>query len=67
MNTRDRIEDFKDSTAKCVDSLKADLARLRTGRASISLLDGVRVDYYGTSTPLALAIATEPSLELEST
>jgi len=36
-----------------MESLKADLGRMRTGRASISLLDPVRVDYYGTPTPLA--------------
>jgi ribosome recycling factor len=35
-----------------VQGFEKDLARLRTGRASISLLDGVRVDYYGTLTPL---------------
>jgi len=35
-----------------LDHLKRDLAGLRTGRASVALLDGVRVDYYGTMTPL---------------
>ena len=34
-------------------SLKRDLAKLRTGRAHVSMLDGLRVDYYGTQTPLA--------------
>lgn len=33
-------------------ALKRDLGRIRTGRASLSLLDGVRVDYYGTPTPI---------------
>ena len=33
-------------------NLEKDLTRVRTGRASTSLLDGVRVDYYGTPTPL---------------
>ena len=37
---------------QAVDHLKRDLAGLRTGRASVALLDGVRVDYYGTMTPL---------------
>ena len=32
--------------------LRRDLAGLRTGRASVALLDGIRVDYYGTMTPL---------------
>ena len=35
-----------------LEHLKRDLAGLRTGRASIALFDGVRVDYYGTMTPL---------------
>jgi ribosome recycling factor len=39
--------------AKAHDVLKRDLAKLRAGRAHPSLLDGVRVDYYGTNTQLA--------------
>lgn len=35
-----------------VEHLKRDLAGLRTGRASLALLDGIKVDYYGTATPL---------------
>jgi len=35
-----------------VDSLKKDFSSIRTGRASLGLLDGIMVDYYGTSTPL---------------
>ena len=41
------------SIAKAHDVLKRDLAKLRAGRANANLLDGVRVDYYGTMTPLA--------------
>jgi len=37
---------------KAVDALKKELARVRTGRASLTLLDGIRADYYGTLTPL---------------
>ncbi len=37
---------------QAVEHLKRDLAGLRTGRASVALVDGVRVDYYGTMTPL---------------
>ena len=37
---------------QALEHLKRDLAGLRTGRASVALLDGVRVDYYGTMTPL---------------
>jgi ribosome recycling factor len=35
-----------------LEHLKRDLASLRTGRASVALFDSVRVDYYGTMTPL---------------
>lgn len=35
-----------------VEHLKRELAGLRTGRASVALLDNIRVDYYGTMTPL---------------
>ena len=35
-----------------LEHLKHDLAGLRTGRASLALLDGIKVDYYGTATPL---------------
>jgi ribosome recycling factor len=41
------------SIAKAHDVLKRELAKLRAGRAHPSLLDGIRVDYYGTHTPLA--------------
>ena len=37
---------------KSVETLKADLAKVRTGRAHTGLLDHIRVDYYGTQTPI---------------
>jgi ribosome recycling factor len=37
---------------KTLSSLKADLNKIRTGRASLALFDDIRVDYYGTPTPL---------------
>lgn len=46
------IEEAKESMGKSVASLKNEFKRVRTGRASLSLLDGIRVDYYGTPTPL---------------
>ena len=45
LETRERME-------KSITALKNELNRIRTGRASLSLLDGVRADYYGTQTPL---------------
>lgn len=41
------------SMAKSIESLKNQLTRVRTGRASASILDGVQVDYYGSPTPVA--------------
>lgn len=37
---------------KAMDALGHELAKMRTGRASLAILDDVRVDYYGTQTPL---------------
>ncbi|MCP9452420.1 MAG: ribosome recycling factor [Nitrospira sp.] len=37
---------------QALEHLKRDLAGLRTGRASVALVDGIRIDYYGTMTPL---------------
>jgi len=42
----------KDRMEKCLASLRGELAKVRTGRASTSMLDDIRVDYYGTPTPL---------------
>jgi len=50
------IADVKKSTEqkmkKTIDTLKSDLAKVRTGRAHTGLLDHVTIDYYGTPTPL---------------
>jgi ribosome recycling factor len=46
------LEELKGSIAKAQEALRAELAKLRTGRANPDLLEGVRVDYYGTPTPL---------------
>jgi len=43
----------RDEMEKSVQHLKDDLRKVRTGRANPSLLDGIRVDYYGTPTPLS--------------
>jgi len=46
------FQDTRESMEKSIDSLKNDLTKIRTGRASLSILDNIRVDYYGTTTPL---------------
>lgn len=45
-------KDTRERMDKAVEALKKDLSRIRTGRASISLLDGIRVQYYGSQLPL---------------
>lgn len=46
-------KELQGSIAKAHEVLKRELAKLRAGRANPNLLDGVKVDYYGTMTPLA--------------
>lgn len=48
----DVIEDLKTRVGKTLDDLRRELAKVRTGRANPAILDSVRVDYYGTPTPL---------------
>lgn len=45
-------QETSESMGKSVEALKNELKRIRTGRASLSILDGIKVDYYGTLTPL---------------
>jgi len=47
------IQDSETRMRKCVDVFKQDLSKLRTGRAHPSLLDHIRVDYYGNPVPLS--------------
>lgn len=63
------IDEIKSKTKSRMDKALADLqhamAGIRTGRATLSLLDGVKVDYYGTPTPvnqLATLHVPEPSM-----
>ena len=63
--TKQILDACKASMEKTVGNLQAELAKVRTGRASPGLLDGVMVDYYGTPTPLkklASVSAPEPRL-----
>src|SRR3954471_14766397 len=51
------IADVKKSTeqkmSKSIESLRADLSKIRTGRAHTGILDHVQVDYYGNPTPIS--------------
>jgi ribosome recycling factor len=50
--TADAIKEAKRRMEKVGGDLRAELATLRTGRASVTLLDHIKVDYYGTPTPI---------------
>ncbi|MGD0342641.1 MAG: ribosome recycling factor [Bacteroidales bacterium] len=47
------IEEARDRMEKALEHLEHELARLRAGRATPALLDGVTVDYYGVNSPLS--------------
>jgi ribosome recycling factor len=49
----DVVSELKQRIEKTLEDLKRDLSKVRTGRASTSILDGIRVDYYGSPTPLS--------------
>lgn len=51
------FSEMKERTARAIEALNHELGGLRTGRASLALLDNVKVDYYGNLTPIR-AIAT---------
>jgi ribosome recycling factor len=46
------IADAKQRMHASVETVRRELTQMRTGRASLSMLDGIKVDYYGTPTPL---------------
>jgi ribosome recycling factor len=48
----DILAETEESMNKAVDAFKRELSRVRTGRANLSLLDDVKVEYYGSLTPL---------------
>jgi ribosome recycling factor len=49
----DVIKELRVGIEKAVEALRRDLAKVRTGRANAAMLDGIRIDYYGTPTPIA--------------
>lgn len=52
---QDILKDTQARMAKTIESLKLELAKIRTGRAHPSLLDHIHVDFYGTNTPIGRA------------
>jgi ribosome recycling factor len=58
-------DDLKSRMSKTVDDFRTSLAGVRTGRASVHMLDNVKVDYYGTETAIAqVAQVTTPEANL---
>ena len=52
MNIADIKKQATDKMGKSIETLKHDLAKIRTGRAHTGLIDHIRVDYYGSEVPL---------------
>jgi ribosome recycling factor len=62
---KDSLATAQKSMEKAIEALHRELRRVRTGRASASLLDDVRIDYYGTPTPLSqIGTLTVPEARL---
>lgn len=62
---KDNFSQLKGRMEKAVEDFRKEMASVRTGRASVHMLDGVQVDYYGTMTPLnqlANVSAPEPQM-----
>jgi len=51
-NVKEISKNAEDRMKKAVEVVRDELVRIRTGKATTALLDGVKVDYYGTLTPL---------------
>lgn len=59
------LADLDKAFGKAVESFERDLSRVRTGRANLSILEGLKVEYYGVPTPLAqVAALTVPDPRL---
>lgn len=48
----EELREFKEKMTKTLAAFQNDLNKIRTGRASLAVFDGIRIDYYGTPTPL---------------
>jgi ribosome recycling factor len=46
------IKDAKERMDKSIEAFRHEISKIRTGKATTALLDGIKVDYYGTLTPL---------------
>src|SRR5436853_3203465 len=65
MAIKDEVAQIRKRMEKAIDDIRKELSSIRTGRASISILDNIQVDYYGVPTPinqLAQLGTPEPTL-----
>ena len=65
MSEKDVIKETRPRMETVIEDFRRKLATIRTGRAAVSLLDNIMIDYYGTPTPLnqmASVHAPEPQL-----
>jgi ribosome recycling factor len=46
------IKEVDDRMGRSIEAFKKELSKIRTGRASMALLEGIKIDYYGTPTPI---------------
>jgi ribosome recycling factor len=52
MTTKEEVVQIRRRMEKAIDDIRKELSSIRTGRASISILDNIQVDYYGVPTPI---------------
>jgi len=52
-NVKDILKEADDRMKKAIETVRNELSKIRTGKATTALLDAVRVDYYGSPTPLS--------------
>ena len=65
MGIKDEIAQVRKRMEKAIEDIRKELSSIRTGRASISILDNILVDYYGVPTPInqvAQLATPEPTL-----
>jgi ribosome recycling factor len=51
--TKDVMQNMKAHMDKSIDALRREYQKVRTGRANLGLLDDIKIDYYGTPSPLS--------------
>lgn len=50
---KNQLEEAKSAMDRAIDHCESELTKIRAGKASVGMLDGIFIDYYGSSTPMA--------------